>query len=105
MYSNFPECNNFYSFFTNVTKTELRDLLESNGWKIRKESWDDYECINEWSELHLINEENNPLLNGVIANPETNYQILIDMFHLIQANFQTEFYDNEQVMLRCDKNL
>lgn len=105
MNNNFPEYDNFDSFFTNVTKTKLRVLLETNGWTIRKESWDDFECRNEWSELHLVSEENNPLLNGAIADPETNYQKLIEMFHNIQAKFQAELYDKEQVMLRCDKNL
>jgi hypothetical protein len=58
----------FHSFFTNVTKTQLKVLLETNGWIIRKESWNDFECTNEWSELHLVAEECNPLLNGLIAN-------------------------------------
>ena len=80
-------------------------LLETNGWTIRKESWADFECTNEWSNLHLVADESAPLLNGAIADPETNYPKLVEMFYNIQAKFQAELYDKEKVMLRCDKNL
>lgn len=100
----FPDYDNFYSFFTNVTKTKIRVILESTEWTIRKESWNDFEFVNEWSELHLASEESSPILSGVITDPETNFQKLIDVFKNFQVNFQAELYDKEQVIVRCYKN-
>src|ERR1700741_5424761 len=105
MNNEIPEYNNFYSYFNSPTKTELRLFLEQNGWVIRKESWSDFECTNDWSELYLHADETNPLLNGAIANSETNYQKLVDLFYSIGAKFQAELYDKDKIMLKSDKNI
>ncbi len=103
MNNDIPQYNNFYSFFNSPTKAELKIFLEQNGWVTRKESWNDFECANDWSELYLHGDDINPLLNGTIANSETNYQKLIDLFCSINAKFQTELYDKDKTLLKSDK--
>ncbi|MBL7934528.1 MAG: hypothetical protein JNM51_01815 [Bacteroidia bacterium] len=105
MNNDIPEYHNFYSFFNSPTKTELRIFLEQNGWTIRKESWNDFECTNDWSELYLHADEINPLLNGAIANSKINYQKLVDLFCGINAKFQAELYDKDKILLKSDKIL
>ncbi|MDI9312067.1 MAG: hypothetical protein QM535_17770 [Limnohabitans sp.] len=102
MKTDFPNYVNFYATFISPTKTELKELFEKNGWKIRKESWEDFEFTNEWSELNLIRDENNPILKGTILNPEINYKTLFELLCNLGAKFQSELYDENSLLLRQD---
>lgn len=103
MNNDFPNYVNFYSTFDSPTKQELKKLLEQNGWISRKESWEDFELTNEWSELSLLAEETNPLLTGTIKNPKTNYKILISLFYKAEAKFTAELYDENKILIFNDK--
>jgi hypothetical protein len=105
MQNNFPDFVNFYSTFYSPTKNEIKNLLTENGWKIRKESWGDFECSNEWSEFNLLGDENNPILKGTILNSETNYKILVQFLNTINARFQSELYDEDNFLLHQDSNI
>ena len=105
METEFPDYVNFYSTFSSPTKTLLKELLERNGWKIRKESWNDFECTNDWAEMNLLGDENNVLFKGIIANPEDNYKIIITLFESINARFQSELYNKDGSVLFQDKIL
>jgi len=105
MKTEFPDYVNFYSTFNSPTKTELKELLEKNGWKIRMESWTDFECSNDWGEMNLVGDEFNSLLKGTIMNPKVNYKKLIALFESIDAKFQAELYNENQTILYQDKTL
>ena len=89
--------------FDSPTKHELKLLFEQNGWTSRKESWEDFELTNEWSELVLFAEEAKPLLEGTINNPEINYKTMIDLLCKAGAKFSAELYDENKVLLYSDK--
>lgn len=89
-----PNFSNFYSVVFTKTIEEIKDVLENNGWKIRNSSWTEFECHNEWSELHLSNHENEVLLNGSIAN--ASLENIISLFKTIDAKFQAELYDENK---------
>ena len=91
MNDDFPNYVNFYSSFDSPTKQELKRLLEQNGWASRKESRQDFELTNEWSEFNLLADETKPLLTGTIKDPENNYKALIDLFRNSKLNFQLNF--------------
>lgn len=99
-----PNQPNFYSSFVSPTKTEIKKLLEQNGWKIRKQSLDDFECSNDWAELNLVAYRTYTLLNGSIANPNKNFNILLDIFKAINCKFQMELYDENQNIVLENKN-
>lgn len=89
--------------FDSPTKHELKDLLERNGWTSRKESAEDFELKNEWSEFNLLAGETQPLLKGTIKDSETNYKILVGLFRKAQARFIAELYDKDNVLIYGDK--
>lgn len=103
MKNEFPKYVNFYSSFESPTKLELKEFLENNGWKSRKESWEDFELTNDWCELNLIADETKPLLKGTIKNPNTNYKNLINLLKKSGAKFSAELYDEENVLIYNDK--
>jgi hypothetical protein len=103
MKTDFPNYVNFYSSFINPTKTELKEFLERNGWKIRLESWNDFEVTNSWAELNLLGEETSALLKGTIINPKINYKKMIALFESIDAKFQAELYNEDESILFQDK--
>nr|WP_294937204.1 hypothetical protein [uncultured Flavobacterium sp.] len=105
MQNNLPNLVNFYASINFPTKNEVKKLLEQNGWKTRKESWEDFECTNEWSELNLLADENNPILKGILLNPEINYKKMVQLLYYFGAKFQAELYDEDNVLLYQDSNL
>lgn len=105
MKTKFPNYVNFYSTFSSPTKTELKQLLETNGWKIRKESWKDFECRNDWAEMNLFGDENNALFKGMIMNPEENYKKILTLFGSFEAKFQAELYNEDGSVLYEDRSL
>lgn len=102
MNNDFPNYVNFYSSFSSPTKSELKELLEQNGWTSRKESWEDFELTNEWSEFNLHADESKPLLTGTIRNPEPNYKTLVDLFRKANAKFSSELYDKDNTLIYND---
>ena len=92
----FPDYPNFYCSFTSPSQIEIKHFFEQNGWKIRKQGFDEFECSNEWAELNLVTSQSYTLLNGIIANPIENFKVLIEFFKAIDARFQAELYDEHQ---------
>ena len=105
MNNDFPDFVNFYSSFDSPTKDGLKRLLEQNGWTSRKESWEDFELTNDWSEFNLLADERQPLLTGTIQKPETNYKILVDIFRKADAKFSAELYDKNKTLIFNDKTI
>lgn len=103
MKNELPDYVNFYSSFESPTKQKLKELLEQNGWKSRKESWNDFELTNDWCELNLIADETKPLLKGTIKDPKTNYKNLIEFLRQSGAKFSAELYDEKNVLIYNDK--
>jgi hypothetical protein len=105
MHNDFPDFTNFYSSFDSPTKHGLKGLLEQHGWTSRKESWEDFELINEWSEFNLHANETKPILTGTIKVPEINYKILLELFRNANAKFIAELYDKDHVLIYNDKTI
>lgn len=103
MQKEFPDYVNFYSSFDNKSPKELKELLERNGWKSRKESWEDFELYNQWSELNLLKDNNNSLLKGSIKTNE-NYETLLDIFRKESVKFLAELYDENGELITSESN-
>lgn len=91
-----PRENNFYASFYNVSKTKIKDIFELNNWTCRKESWNDFEFRNSWTELILEGEDNKPLLNGMVAYHQDNLQALNKIFNSLEVQYRYEFYDEKK---------
>ena len=77
----------------------IKSLLENHGWKIRKESWYDFDCSNEFAQMTLFENETYTFLTGIIKNPEINYKKIISLFESIDIKFQAELYDENNNIL------
>jgi hypothetical protein len=99
-----PDENNFYASFTNTDKTKLKELLEQNGWTIRKSSWTDFELGNSWTELTLQGSDNEPLLSGRVAFHKDNIILLTNLFDSLDGQYKYEFYDKQKNIILEKKN-
>lgn len=99
-----PDENNFYASFNNISKLKIIDLFKQNDWIIRKSSQTDFEIINNWTELTLEGNDNNPLLNGKIAFHNDNIILLDKLFNLLGVQYIYEFYDSEKKLIYENKN-
>ena len=99
-----PEENNFYASFSNITKTSVKCLLETNNWTILKASWTDFELNNSWTDLILEGDENEPLLNGRVAFHKDNIFLLDKLFNSLGGQYIYEFYDNDKNLILEKKN-
>jgi hypothetical protein len=99
-----PEENNFKASFTNISKTSIKELLEKNNWTIRKASWTDFELCNNWTDLMLEGDENEPLLNGRVAFHNDNVILLDNLFNSLGGQYSYEFYDKDKNIILEKKN-
>jgi len=99
-----PEENNFYASFSNITKTSIKCLFETNNWTIHKSSWTDFELNNSWSDLVLEGNENEPLLNGRVSFHKDNIFLLDNLFNSLDGQYIYEFYDNDKNLILEKKN-
>ena len=101
----FPDFVNFYSIIESPSKIEIKNRFYNDSWKIRKESFYDFEIANEWAELNLIGENSNLILTGMISNPDVNYKVLINFMTEIDAKFTAELYDKNNLLLNKFSNI
>ena len=99
-----PEGNNFYVAFKAASKHQIREAFISYGWKYRKVSWEDFELENDWSELVLHGNVNEPLMAGAVIFNPPNVEKLDTVFASIGGNYQYEFYDDQKKLLLEKKN-
>ena len=99
MQQQFPERNNFYASFNRVNKGKIAEIFANNGWLLRKSSWTDFELRNDWSDLILQGEEENPLMNGVIIYNETNIEKMDATLAMMGGQYVYEFYDESENLL------
>lgn len=99
-----PEQNNFYASFTGVSKGKVKDVLEKNGWSSRNCSWTDYELTNDWSELVLEGDAEEPLLNGSVVFVDKNIEVLDRVFKTLGGYFVYEFYDDDKNLVLEKRN-
>jgi hypothetical protein len=93
------EKNNFYSTFRDVSKMRVKEVFENNGWLVRKSNWGDFELANNWSELTLEGDDEEPLLNGTVVYNKTYLEILDKTLNALNGHFDYEFYDDEKNLL------
>ena len=94
-----PEANNFYASFRGIPKELIKDALEKNDWTSRKAGWTDTELFNSWTMLLLEGDDDEPLLNGVVAFHKNNTAILDKIFDDLGVPYQYEFYDDQKNIL------
>jgi hypothetical protein len=94
-----PYKNNFYASFCNVSKRQVKEAMENNGWSSRKISWTDFELINEWSELVLEDDESTPLLNGFVVFNQAVIVILDTVFNSLNGSYTYEFYSGNKDLI------
>lgn len=94
-----PEKNNFYASFNNITKIGIKEILEKHGWASRKASWTDFELANSWSELILEGDDNEALLNGMIAFHQNNIAFIDKIFNDLSIQYKYEFYDDQKNLI------
>ena len=96
--------NNFYASFISISKTKIKEAFVSNGWVQRMANWTDFELNNDWSELTLEGDENEPLLNGKVTFHQSNIDILNKIFNELEAQYFYEFYDEHKKLILEKKN-
>ena len=94
-----PEQNNFYAKFCKIGKTKIKEAFEKNDWTSSKASWTDFELTNNWSELILEGDENEPLLNGMVAFHPNNLKLLDEIFYALDGQYAYEFCDKEKNLI------
>lgn len=99
-----PEENNFYTSFSSISKTRLKDLFEQNDWTIRKSGLTDFEFGNSWTELILEGSDYEPLLNGRVAFHKDNILLLDKLFNSLGGQYVYEFYNKDKNLLLQKRN-
>jgi len=94
-----PDGNNFYAAFKAASKDQIREAFISYGWQCRKESWEDFELTNDWSELVLHGNVNEPLIAGAVIFNPANVEKLEAILTNIDGQYQFEFYDEQKSLL------
>jgi hypothetical protein len=90
-----PIRTNFYSsLHTDISRKQIAELYETNGWKVRKCSWVDYEISCAWAEL-VIEAENPILMHGIVADVATRVEELIAPLRSKGIQFSCECYGPE----------
>lgn len=90
--------------FKDVSKGKVKEVLEKNGWSSRNCSWTDYELTNDWSELVLEGDDDEPLLNGAIVFVDKSIEILDKTFKTLGGYFVYEFYDDNKSLFLEKRN-
>ena len=99
-----PNENNFYASFTDIKKTNIKNLLERNDWTSRKSNFTDFELGNSWTELILEGKDNEPLLNGRVAFHKDNIILIDNLFNSLGGQYVYEFYDKDKNLILERKN-
>jgi hypothetical protein len=99
-----PKQNNFYSSFRGVSKVKVKEVLEKNGWSSRNCSWTDYELTNDWSELVLEGDDEEPLLNGAVVYIDKSIETLDKIFKTLGGYFIYEFNDDNKNLVLEKRN-
>ncbi|NNV57157.1 hypothetical protein [Limnovirga soli] len=94
-----PDENNFYASFSYTTKTKIKELLELNNWTVRKSGSTDFEFENSWTTLTLEGNDNEPLLNGMVAFHNDNIMLLNRLFNALACEYVYEFYDKDNNLI------
>jgi hypothetical protein len=94
-----PENNNFYCSFKDVSKVQVKDTFQNNGWHVRKLTWSDYELVNDWSEFVLEGSESEPLLSGTIIYNEVYLEMLNRALNALSGGYVYEFYDKDKNLI------
>jgi AAA+ ATPase superfamily predicted ATPase len=95
-----PQKTNFYAAFSGTSKKAIISAFEQQEWTCRKKNWlSEFVLFNSWSELNLHGDENDPLLNGLVAYHPDNIAILDRIFDVAGGLFMYEFYDEHDNIL------
>jgi hypothetical protein len=99
-----PQKTNFHAAFSGTSKKMIISAFEQQEWTCRKKNWlSEFILFNSWSELNLYGDENNPLLNGLVAYHPDNIAILDRIFDVAGGLFMYEFYDEDDNILAAWK--
>ena len=91
--------NNFYAVFNGISKDDLRVAFAKNYWVWRNESWFDFELTNDWSQIILHGDKEEPLLSGAVVYTPKNIEALDLLFNSLGVSFVYEFYDEEHTLI------
>ena len=90
-----PTTSNFFSTLsTSLTRRELAELYEKEGWRIRKYYRHDYEIYCDWAEL-VIESEGPVLMHGCVAGLPLCLDELLAPLRRAGVKFQVEVYGDE----------
>lgn len=90
---NLPESSNvFCSIDSPISKVEIIDYFASQGWQVRKTTWEDFELGCLWAELVL--ESDDPvLLHGLLMADKFNG--LLILLNALNIAYRSELYDEQ----------
>ena len=90
---NLPESSNFFcSIDSPISKMTIVDYFVSQGWQVRKTTWEDFELRCAWAILVL--ESDDPvLLHGLLMADKFN-ELLI-LLNQLNIAYHAELYDEE----------
>jgi len=98
-----PNQNNLYgTIFDIESKRILADMFGANGWSVRKSTWTDFEIRTEWSQIVIENEDQNPLINGVID--PTMFDSFCLLLDSLKIKYSIELYDNQGRLIKEEKS-
>ena len=88
---NLPESSNFFcSIDSLISKAEMIDYFVSQGWQVRKTTWEDFELRCLWAELVL--ESHDPvLLHGLLMADK--FDELLTLLNELNIAYRSELYD------------
>jgi hypothetical protein len=94
---NLPESSNFFcNIDSPVSKVEIIDCFASQGWQVRKTTWEDFELRCLWAELVL--ESHDPvLLHGLLMADK--FDELLTLLSGLNIAYRAELYDEEGMLI------
>jgi hypothetical protein len=90
---NLPESSNFFcSIDLPISKMTIVDYFASQGWQVRKTTWEDFELGCLWAELVL--ESHAPiLLHGLLIADK--FDGLLRLLNELNIAYRSELYDEQ----------
>jgi|JI10StandDraft_1071094.scaffolds.fasta_scaffold807922_3 hypothetical protein len=90
---NLPESSNFFcSIHSLISKMTIADYFVSQGWQVRKTTWEDFELGCLWAELVL--ESHDPvLLHGLLMADK--FDELLALLNELNIAYRSELYDEQ----------
>ena len=84
--------NFFATIFTEKSKEKISQVYESEGWKVRKSSFTDFEISQDWASITIAGNQE-ILMHGIVVEVENRaFKITAPLIHH-KISHKVEFYD------------